>query len=210
MAPLSACHWDHPRIRGEHCWVGHPVGGCDGSSPHTRGARVSEQCQTWARPDHPRIRGEHDRLGRLRDQPLGSSPHTRGAPGMGAVQKYRGGIIPAYAGSTKDAYRAIARAAGSSPHTRGARPGRRRRCDVPGIIPAYAGSTPQARLCRPRARDHPRIRGEHANALVAASRALGSSPHTRGAQHGGLQRLVVLRIIPAYAGSTTPRNSQFV
>ena len=37
---------------------------------------------------------------------------------------------------------------------------------------------------------------------MAASRALGSSPHTRGAQHGGLQRLVVLRIIPAYAGST--------
>ena len=91
---------------------------------------------------------------------------------------------------------------GSSPHTRGARPGRRRRCDVPGIIPAYAGSTPQARLCRPRARDHPRIRGEHANALVAASRALGSSPHTRGALLRLLHSRARRGIIPAYAGST--------
>ena len=54
--------------------------------------------------------------------------------------------------------------------------------------------------------DHPRIREEHANALVAASRALGSSPHTRGAQPPGRRQTVHPGIIPAYAGSTSTRT----
>ena len=55
-------------------------------------------------------------------------------------------------------------------------------------------------------RDHPRIRGEHDGDLSRISHVAGSSPHTRGALdepgdgHGGL------RIIPAYAGSTTGRT----
>ena len=74
---------DHPRIRGEHnqCTTPGPSG--QGSSPHTRGARIGHTCATcdiriipayagstggviWmhsSTEDHPRIRGEHyDRM----------------------------------------------------------------------------------------------------------------------------------------------------
>ena len=95
---------------------------------------------------------------------------------------------------------------GSSPHTRGARAPtcirRRRR----GIIPAYAGSTPTAALGSGLREDHPRIRGEHASVAKRMSPVLGSSPHTRGAQHQLRITNEVKRIIPAYAGSTLPHE----
>ena len=56
-----------------------------------------------------------------------------------------------------------------------------------GIIPAYAGST-GAQICNPGFRtDHPRLRGEHREAL-----------HCVAVRQG---------IIPAYAGSTCRRNT---
>ena len=92
---------------------------------------------------------------------------------------------------------------GSSPHTRGAR------FDVPvdltvgGIIPAYAGSTrPPTRPSAGRA-DHPRIRGEHKWDEFLLMSRLGSSPHTRGAPDAIDADLTEMRIIPAYAGSTS-------
>ena len=92
--------------------------------------------------------------------------------------------------------------AGSSPHTRGA-PGlggdRRRRQR---IIPAYAGSTSACRAQSRRARDHPRIRGEHRLVRAHADEVTGSSPHTRGAHLAVGVQGVGDRIIPAYAGST--------
>ena len=50
--------------------------------------------------------------------------------------------------------------------------------------------------------DHPRIRGEHAEAAHAYNHGLGSSPHTRGAQPIKPPLGETMRIIPAYAGST--------
>ena len=72
----------------------------------------------------------------------------------------------------------------------------------PRIIPAYAGSTSSCHpyTCAPA--DHPRIRGEHGLLGHAHLSAQGSSPHTRGAQRQLCQLECVLRIIPAYAGST--------
>ena len=52
------------------------------------------------------------------------------------------------------------------------------------------------------ARDHPRIRGEHAPIFDISDRNLGSSPHTRGARRTGTPSRPRGRIIPAYAGST--------
>ena len=49
------------------------------------------------------------------------------------------------------------------------------------IIPAYAGSTASFGRYRVSPSDHPRIRGEHAEADGARLEAEGSSPHTRGA-----------------------------
>ena len=92
------------------------------------------------------------------------------------------------------------------------------------IIPAYAGSTtgwaaPENSVeDHPRIRgehgfqedgaellslDHPRIRGEHLSIHAWRALPMGSSPHTRGAHVTEIQALGGVRIIPAYAGSTT-------
>ena len=93
---------------------------------------------------------------------------------------------------------------GSSPHTRGARIGDAAPLDSNGIIPAYAGSTIRAKAYDPNRSDHPRIRGEHARAADAIARAIGSSPHTRGARVRVSTSFARWWIIPAYAGSTKP------
>ena len=51
--------------------------------------------------------------------------------------------------------------------------------------------------------DHPRIRGEHRIMCIPVLWTSGSSPHTRGAQRLRQGPAVGVRIIPAYAGSTT-------
>ncbi len=71
------------------------------------------------------------------------------------------------------------------------------------IIPAYAGSTstPPSPPCRPR--DHPRVCGEHRRLKKLLATLAGSSPRMRGAPSGATSCTSLLRIIPAYAGSTT-------
>ena len=175
-----------------------------GSSPHTRGARLRVSRIGIDIVDHPRIRGEH-----LQDRPLqrrlpGSSPHTRGALALASHATSVSGIIPAYAGSTCVGPEGVGAPGdhprirgehtcsssplltpgGSSPHTRGARPGAGTLLLRGGIIPAYAGSTSSGGWRRAKIKDHPRIRGEHCQAILPVS-----SP---------------ARIIPAYAGSTSP------
>ena len=98
-------------------------------------------------------------------------------------------------------------AGGSSPHTRGAR---RQRGVLSGsrrIIPAYAGSTRHCSRSAPVLGDHPRIRGEHGHRLVGGVLPFGSSPHTRGALDRQKPADRGQRIIPAYAGSTSPETN---
>ena len=180
---------DHPRIRGEHVARRASIGPSDGSSPHTRGARVRPQCRealhgiipayagstvymsilAAAISDHPRIRGEHgiDVLGRK--VAGGSSPHTRGAQWAGWGPGSEVGIIPAYAGSTDSRIRIASSRPGSSPHTRGARRPRPTGARGRRIIPAYAGSTTSSPPPAVGPGDHPRIRGEHSSWSILAS-----------------------------------------
>ena len=95
-------------------------------------------------------------------------------------------------------------ARGSSPHTRGARRSRHPGRSLPRIIPAYAGSTPCSWAACPWVWDHPRIRGEHVERYLAPNQSVGSSPHTRGARPRLTGCPWRRRIIPAYAGSTSP------
>ena len=154
----------------------------------------------------------------------GSSPHTRGARENAARAAHLIGIIPAYAGSTgtlrlsyiqfRDHPRIRGEhhlqtwkgwsGNGSSPHTRGALALFACAYDRDGIIPAYAGSTPILRHPEGGCQDHPRIRGEHQLALMKPGDLVGSSPHTRGALLPHLHPGEIQRIIPAYAGSTSP------
>ena len=75
------------------------------------------------------------------------------------------------------------------------------------IIPAYAGSTSSIASPTRSARDHPRIRGEHAQTALKTTIRAGSSPHTRGAPHRPRGRVGGKGIIPAYAGSTSAVRS---
>ena len=188
-----------------------------GSSPHTRGARrFRVQRGPFSNGSSPHTRGA------LRPCPVVAS-NPRIIPAYaGSTVKPRRWIIPAYAGSTAIDQRLstpwedhprirgehsisavhLRASIGSSPHTRGALSAERSRHLRGRIIPAYAGSTQRNGISSYSRRDHPRIRGEHVVPLPGATLAAGSSPHTRGARHGFVRRLLPPRIIPAYAGST--------
>ena len=100
-------------------------------------------------------------------------------------------------------------ACGSSPLTRG-RPGGDARAALRWrIIPAYAGSTEdEKRTCNKRW-DHPRLRGVDGMPSARATKCPGSSPLTRGRRGLRGRESWLLRIIPAYAGSTCVENLSF-
>ena len=199
-----------------------------GIIPAYAGSTPSPSTRRTTGRDHPRIRGEHlTELSALLTA-SGSSPHTRGAQRVRAAARVVRGIIPAYAGSTATPSTSGSAtwdhprirgehdevvfydtgAEGSSPHTRGAREYLGWWSNDEGIIPAYAGSTHRVAAWLSRARDHPRIRGEHAVSPSDSATLAGSSPHTRGAPSVSARFCSISRIIPAYAGSTrrTPRR----
>ena len=133
----------------------------------------------WA---HPRLRGEHTRQHVPTGDAEGSSPLTRGALRTAAGAERLNGLIPAYAGSTDDFP-----------------------VDLPvggGLIPAYAGSTSASSILIRHAGAHPRLRGEHLFVIQRCNVHWGSSPLTRGAQQSYFGCGRVIRLIPAYAGST--------
>ena len=97
---------------------------------------------------------------------------------------------------------------GSSPHARGALDDGQRIGFIAGIIPACAGSTTVGEVQVVALRDHPRMRGEHAYPLIAATASAGSSPHARGARSAVNHSIREKGIIPACAGSTYRRFRQ--
>ena len=156
----------------------------------------------------------------------GSSPPTRGPPTGELPGSSRPGIIPAYAGTTRrQVWRrrrprdhprlrgdhgglamAVMLSPGSSPPTRGPPEGSGRKAHTGRIIPAYAWTTGPRRPGRPGARDHPRLRGDHAPSSPVLTETPGSSPPTRGPHSISRTYEADDGIIPAYAG-TTPRAS---
>ena len=214
---------DHPRIRGEHAVDVRADRRRRGSSPHTRGARELGRHLLFDAGIIPAYAGStFARDVEVADE-TGSSPHTRGALRRSLRLGRRGRIIPAYAGSTcarflrrrgvpdhpriRGEHNICASVCdspvGSSPHTRGAPPSTFPKASAWRIIPAYAGSTGHTQPHGQLFADHPRIRGEHPLLLRCEFEWLGSSPHTRGAliMKDSISKSV--RIIPAYAGSTS-------
>ena len=151
--------------------------------------------------DHPRMCGEHPRSRLSLSLIRGSSPHVRGALISGSLLIAWLGIIPACAGSTVEqlflttvmgdhprmcgehclSERVGGCVPGSSPHVRGALILNRSNRPKRGIIPACAGSTATMNKARTCNRDHPRMCGEHPPDIDKLCRAVGSSPHVRGA-----------------------------
>ena len=135
--------------------------------------------------------------------PGGSSPHTRGARAARPATRKGEEDHPRIRGEHITDREPATPTQGSSPHTRGAREGIRSDLRRLWIIPAYAGSTRRLSVSRALLRDHPRIRGEHSGHNPHTCIEVPSSPHTRGALAGGHVVGGGVRIIPAYAGSTT-------
>ena len=193
-----------------------------GIIPACAGNTAGVQERTPRVRDHPRMRGEH--LKRLHKVPRyrGSSPHARGTRRGARGARRDGGIIPACAGNTLAEHQkhegrwdhprmrgehsctlpvCICRL-GSSPHARGTHRHARALPSLAGIIPACAGNTLRPAPARQCARDHPRMRGEHAADAVAVNRKTGSSPHARGTLVEVAHAHLAAGIIPACAGNT--------
>ena len=151
----------HPRLRGADWVVATHWSIESGSSPLTRGGRLSGQmvapprglipayagrtmtcrADVNANGAHPRLRGADVIVGVPFYDGGGSSPLTRGGPEHIVTVDGARGLIPAYAGRTGNTGLTPKWRGGSSPLTRGGlvrlmlRRARRR------LIPAYAGRT---------------------------------------------------------------------
>ena len=146
------------------------------------------------------MRGEHVTIPEDALLTAGSSPHARGTPGIGRPLRVAEGIIPACAGNTSSTplkerrrrdhprmrgehrvrYRPVQAMVGSSPHARGTHRIVRHHVGIAGIIPACAGNTClRLRLCNA-GRDHPRMRGEHADGSESSRSDRGIIPACAG------------------------------
>ena len=170
---------DHPRLRGEKCFIRIASRISKGSPPLTRGKghsvrprysppritpayagkRRKAGARTWRTGDHPRLRGEKPKPMPAPSARTGSPPLTRGK------------------GRAVD----------------------RRACEH-GITPAYAGKRWARHKFEKYIRDHPRLRGEKQEDVRAGQKQKGSPPLTRGKVKNSRYFACDRRITPAYAG----------
>ena len=95
---------------------------------------------------------------------------------------------------------------GPPPHARGSLHGLAKRLFYYGPTPACAGITSRASGGWRPGSAHPRMRGDHAVAAVAAGAWWGPPPHARGSQRVGRPPGRVARPTPACAGITPARS----
>ena len=173
----------HPRSRGENRALTRLFVKDGGSSPLTRGKRVS--CSEYC--------GE---LGLIPAHAGKTRPPLMHAPTIQAHPRSRGencGIT-----STRG------RPRGSSPLTRGKRSGVSRSRLMRGLIPAHAGKTAPANMPLLANWAHPRSRGENFPIEERAPPMCGSSPLTRGKRDPSPSTRFPRGLIPAHAGKTLP------
>ena len=95
---------------------------------------------------------------------------------------------------------------GSPPLTRGPRASLPSTISSTRITPAYAGTTSTPSRARTASPDHPRLRGDHSIVFIERCARHGSPPLTRGPLDSDGLVPQNLRITPAYAGTTAPRD----
>ena len=154
----------------------------------------------------------------------GSSPRGRGKRRTHEPPRRRRGLIPAWAGKTGRACGRASRpwahprvggentvshipsciALGSSPRGRGKPRRRPRRPDASRLIPAWAGKTGALATTCGAVPAHPRVGGENAVIDEPHEDDDGSSPRGRGKLLDERAGHVAYRLIPAWAGKTTP------
>ena len=171
----------HPRSRGENLRSCRPGSKRPGSSPLTRGKRLSSSTLSLL---------------------TGLIPAHAGKTRASCWHAYRSRAHPRSRGENSDRFLGPLNGFGSSPLTRGKQPPAEvLQCRVR-LIPAHAGKTRGPRSASSSGTAHPRSRGENSRASDGMSKVDGSSPLTRGKLGGrGLLRHQV-RLIPAHAGKT--------
>ncbi len=174
--------------------------------------------------DHPRVGGEHFLIMLFMLCISGSSPRGRGTRADVWGVCCMGRIIPAWAGNTRSSRSEqlmqtdhprvggehsetklpVPKVCGSSPRGRGTHGRAAAEHAENRIIPAWAGNTPAQPFQQVRQPDHPRVGGEHSKAVSSKIVDYGSSPRGRGTLTERLIRQKIGRIIPAWAGNTSP------
>ena len=156
---------------------------------------------------HPRLRGEHVAGVFLQLVAVRLIPAYAGSTLSGHISPESTGAHPRLRGEHASRASVTTLTLGSSPLTRGARLQPVEAVDADGLIPAYAGSTHITTPSPPSPGAHPRLRGEHDVQVTDSAAWEGSSPLTRGARRSPNRIRGSVRLIPAYAGSTTPRRA---
>ena len=171
----------HPHSRGENRRRGGLLVVARGSSPLTRGKRltgVPEGRTEGLIPTHAGKTHDHRRPHAL----VGAHPHSRGE------NSNRTFTYPCVAGS--------------SPLTRGKLACLDARHDRGRLIPTHAGKTPGRAAWAPSVPAHPHSRGENATTSAASASVTGSSPLTRGKPTFTAVRTTGAGLIPTHAGKT--------
>ena len=184
-------------------WAGNTFPDTSSSAGHPRvGGEHFRRCA-----GHPRVGGEHFRRATYAQPIDGSSPRGRGTRQRCLDRIERDRVIPAWAGNTSRMSRKVNRIYGSSPRGRGTpwdmqpRRGRTR------VIPAWAGNTWRDTVGSFSGAGHPRVGGEHSARCALTPWVSGSSPRGRGTPPDPGFPPPYVRVIPAWAGNTSPVRS---
>ena len=173
----------HPRSRGENDHLDCPAHHILGSSPLTRGKRVSRSRRTAKSGLIPAHAGKtRSQITGIRGNP--AHPRSRGENG---VESLLAGV-----------------GSGSSPLTRGKQGHLRDPAGQARLIPAHAGKTKRSDHTDPGPAAHPRSRGENRVPRRRWDRDRGSSPLTRGKPPDHRRHSTQEGLIPAHAGKTLP------
>ena len=150
---------EHPRARGENYDFEYRHSDSDGTSPRTRGKRLS------GKSPQPRA---------------GNIPAHAGKTGGGGHGARRKQEHPRARGENVGWDHYEMEEYGTSPRTRGKRYGCGRWKNLLGNIPAHAGKTLRTTVRPVWWREHPRARGENSMATIYVDKQVGTSPRTRG------------------------------
>ena len=174
----------HPRSRGENVPPSMAIRLGWGSSPLTRGKRVTRASRSRRWGLIPAHAGKTSQRLPLID---GMRAHPRSRGENHAIES------TGHAGQ------------GSSPLTRGKQATKWRPDLRVGLIPAHAGKTPERRPRTVSSTAHPRSRGENVSSPFWGTLGSGSSPLTRGKPCSTCPPASSVGLIPAHAGKTTTR-----
>ena len=202
MLPLAL--WSlavHPRVRGEQAKYRGVSRDHARFIPACAGSRYQYKWHLIKSAVHPRVRGEQG----LEDLDPGAQqrfiPACAGSRLFSSPDIPGGSVHPRVRGEQVLKSMALSTAAGSSPRARGAgksteRGGERRR-----FIPACAGSSFRSSHRQRQEPVHPRVRGEQLILVAIPVPSTGSSPRARGADGPFIDLQLLIRFIPACAGS---------